>query len=248
MLVIYYRSNSELIATFIRLYRGPMACVLCIFYLTVNVHVWQNMGINHVLIFGGNLRKRVPATTFLQVASGLGFTCALSMIFFIHHNEFEVQEKLHFPLACLVVPLSLLLCPLPIFNSSGRLWLIRTTGHIFAAPFFKVNFPDFWIADQLTSMVLCIMDHYQLTCFYIAFYRANIKSFNFEPDYVILVIRILPPWFRLAQCLRRYHDTHFTSEGYLYNALKYGGSIVTVIFSFIVMQTNCESHSLYYSH
>lgn len=244
--MIYYRSNSELIAAFVRLYRGPTAFVLAAFYLTVNVHVWQNVGINHVLIFGGNLRKRVPATTFLQVASGLGFTCALSMILFIHHNEFEVQERFHFPLACLVLPLSLLLFPLPIFNASGRLSIIRSIGHILMAPFFKVNFPDFWIADQLTSMVLVTTDHYQLTRFYIDFYRYHTKSLNFEPDYVILVIRILTPWFRLAQCLRRYYDTDYTSNGYLFNALKYGSSIVTVLFSFVVMQTNCESHSLYY--
>lgn len=246
--MIYYRSDSELIATFVRLYRGPTAFVLFVFYLTVNVHVWLNVGINHVLIFGGNLRKRVPATTFLQVASGLGFTCALSMIFFLHHKEFEVQERFHFPLACLVVPLSLLLCPLPIFNASGRLSLIRTIGHIFAAPFFKVNFPDFWIADQLTSMVLCTTDHYQLALFYIYFYSHDTKSLDFEPDYVILVVRILAPWFRLAQCLRRYHDTDYTSRGYLWNALKYGSSIVTVIFSSIVMQTSRESHNLYYFH
>lgn len=244
LLVIYYSSDTDMILALIRLYRGPLACVLCCFYLTVNVYVWQNVGVNHVLIFGVDLRKNVPAATFLKVASGFGVICTLSMLLFIHHKEFEVQDRYHFPLMCLVLPLTLLIFPLPIFNLSTRLWILHTMGRILAAPFFKVNFADFWMADQLTSMVLCIMDYYQLTRFYINFYKHNIKSLNFEPDFVILAIRILAPWFRFAQCMRRYYDTNYTSSGYILNALKYSGSIVTVICSFIVMQTSRRCHSL----
>lgn len=36
-----------------------------------------------------------------------------------------------------------------------------------AAPFFHVGFADFWLADQLNSLVTALMDFQFLTCFYV---------------------------------------------------------------------------------
>lgn len=35
-----------------------------------------------------------------------------------------------------------------------------------AAPFFHVGFADFWLADQLNSLVVALLDFQYLTCFY----------------------------------------------------------------------------------
>lgn len=35
-----------------------------------------------------------------------------------------------------------------------------------AAPFFHVGFADFWLADQLNSLVVALMDFQFLGCFY----------------------------------------------------------------------------------
>lgn len=37
---------------------------------------------------------------------------------------------------------------------------------MFGAPFFHVNFADFWLADQLNSLVSALLDFQFLTCFY----------------------------------------------------------------------------------
>lgn len=39
---------------------------------------------------------------------------------------------------------------------------------MFSAPFFHVGFADFWLADQLNSLVTALMDLQYLICFYFA--------------------------------------------------------------------------------
>lgn len=36
-----------------------------------------------------------------------------------------------------------------------------------AAPFFQVGFADFWLADQLNSLVVALLDFQFLSCFYV---------------------------------------------------------------------------------
>lgn len=36
-----------------------------------------------------------------------------------------------------------------------------------AAPFFHVGFADFWLADQLNSLVTALLDFQFLACFYV---------------------------------------------------------------------------------
>lgn len=36
-----------------------------------------------------------------------------------------------------------------------------------AAPFFHVGFADFWLADQLNSLAIALLDFQYLICFYV---------------------------------------------------------------------------------
>lgn len=38
---------------------------------------------------------------------------------------------------------------------------------MFGAPFFHVGFADFWLADQLNSLVAALLDFHFLVCFYV---------------------------------------------------------------------------------
>lgn len=38
---------------------------------------------------------------------------------------------------------------------------------VFTAPFHRVEFADFWLADQLNSLVVVLMDLEYLICFYV---------------------------------------------------------------------------------
>jgi len=245
--VYFIRDNLDLIAIFARLYRGPVASGLTSFLFALNVYVWQIKGVNHVLIFNIDLRNHIQATSFLEVASTMSFISTMSMIFFIHHKEFEVNTPYYFPMMCLLLPLLLLINPIRIMNRPARIWILCTIGRILAAPFYGVIFPDFWMADQLTSLTLCIVDYYQIVRFYIRFFRDSENMLDFEPDFWITGIRCLPPWFRLAQCLRRYYDSNFKYRVHLLNIIKYGIGIIVIVFSTIVMETSRKYISLIFS-
>jgi len=231
-------NKPELISSFTQLFRGSFSLMVFGFLTAINVYVWQSVGINHVLIFELNPRNQIEPIKIIGFASLFGYGCTLSMLLFLHHNEFGVRDPLYFPLIGVILPLALLINPLPIMNHSARMWVLCICGRIIAAPFYPVNFVDFWLADQLNSLVLCLLDHYQLIRFYVRYYKNRNNSFDFEPDYAMSVIRCLPSWFRLAHCLKRIWDSDPKPVSYLVNAFTYVSTIITVIISTIQMETN----------
>lgn len=44
---------------------------------------------------------------------------------------------------------------------------LRLQFRVFTAPFHRVEFADFWLADQLNSLVVVLMDLEYLICFYV---------------------------------------------------------------------------------
>ncbi|EDV99410.1 GH13040 [Drosophila grimshawi] len=238
-------SNPELLSTFVRLYRASFSLMLYGFGIVINLHVWQTVGINHVLIFELNPRNPTVPVKLLSTASFYGYICTLSMLFFIHHDEFGVKDPLYFPLVGLLVPLALLINPIRILNYSARMWVLRSFGRILVAPFCYVSFADFFVADQMISLVQCIVDFYQLIRFYVRYQLNSVKTFDFEPDYVVYFLRCLPAWFRLAQCLKRYWDSKSKPTSYLVNAFAYGSTLIVVTFSTIQLETNANYENLF---
>lgn len=102
-----------------------------------------------------------------------------------------------------------------------------------SAPFFPVTFADFWLADQLNSLVTALMDFQFLTCFYFTnsndWVNSHGVSLCWEKDFVIRpLVNCLPAWFRFAQCLRRYRDSR-EAFPHLVNAGKYSTTFLAVI-------------------
>ncbi|XP_016119903.1 xenotropic and polytropic retrovirus receptor 1 homolog, partial [Sinocyclocheilus grahami] len=112
---------------------------------------------------------------------------------------------------------------------------------VVTAPFHRVGFADFWLADQLNSLVVVLMDLEYMICFYsmelnwsksegelwIKEGGGICHSYSYG---VRAVIQCLPAWFRFVQCLRRYRDTK-RAFPHLANAGKYSTTFFAVIFS-----------------
>jgi xenotropic and polytropic retrovirus receptor 1 len=102
-----------------------------------------------------------------------------------------------------------------------------------AAPFFFVQFADFWLADQLNSLVTALMDFEFLACFYITNGNdwSNVEGASSCDDFIIRpLVQCLPAWFRFAQCLRRYRDSR-EAFPHLVNAGKYSTTFIVVFFA-----------------
>ncbi|BFF93607.1 xenotropic and polytropic retrovirus receptor 1 homolog [Drosophila madeirensis] len=230
---------------FVSLLRGPLMLIAYGIYLALNVGIWQKVGINHVLIFEVEHRTHMGFLGALEIASFCGYLFTIVVLAYLYNDEFGIKEYYILPLIYMTVIAVLFLNPIRLLNYPFRIWLMKLFGRVMAAPFFYVGFADFWMGDQMTSMVQCFVDHYYLFRFYIRYYNKQQNSYGFEPDYGVALIRCLPAWFRLAQCLRRYRDSGSKSKQYLMNAVKYSLSILVVIFSTIQMETNCKYNYMF---
>lgn len=108
------------------------------------------------------------------------------------------------------------------------------------SPLRKVSFVDFWLGDQLMSFTTCLMDIKGVFCYYFKNTSLNTNySYKecFENDYFgNAIVSCLPPWFRLAQSLRRYRDSGDVHP-YLTNSLKYLTNFPVIIFKALMVST-----------
>ncbi|KAH8419932.1 hypothetical protein KR009_004085 [Drosophila setifemur] len=224
---------------FMALYRGPFTWVIFNFFMAANVAGWQRAGVNHILIFEIDPRSHLLPATFLEIACTFGILWAVSMLGFLYHDLFLVPDPFYFPLALILTMVGLLVVPVPIMNWPARWWTIRLVGRVMTAPLHYVGFADFWMGDQINSLVACIVDHYLIVRFYATGWMrcANVK-YCFEPDVMVPIVRCLPAWFRFAQCLRRFRDSGSKSVSYLINAGKYSTSFLVVIFATLRSQSD----------
>lgn len=213
------------------LYRGPLTWFIFNLYMAANVAGWQRAGVNHILIFEIDPRSHLEPARFLEIASVFGILWTLSMLGFLYHDALRLADPFVFPLALILTMTGLLVVPLPILNWPARWWTIKLLGRVISAPLHYVGFADFWMGDQLNSLVNCLVDHYYIVRFFaVCWLRPGPDSYCFAMDLMVPFVRCLPAWFRFAQCLRRFRDSGSKSVSYLINAGKYAMSFLVVLF------------------
>lgn len=169
----------------------------------------------------------------MELAAIFGVVWTVSMLSFLFSTSLSIPPYVN-PLSLAIIMIVFLVNPLKVFRHEARFWLLRTIGRMISAPFYPVQFADFWLADQLNSLVTALMDFQFLTCFYVTngdWLSAGDSRQCMEDDFIIRpIVNCLPAWFRFAQCLRRYHDSK-EAFPHLVNAGKYSTTFLVVIFA-----------------
>ncbi|XP_045462138.1 xenotropic and polytropic retrovirus receptor 1-like isoform X1 [Harmonia axyridis] len=219
-----------------RLYRGPLLFIEFLFLIGINIYGWRSSGVNHVLIFELDPRNHLSEQHLMELASILGVIWALSVLSFLFSASLSMPPFVN-PLALTLIMILFLINPFRVFRHEARFWLLRITGRVIGAPFFSVNFADFWLADQMNSFVNALLDLQFLTCFYYTngnwLEEAGVSDTSgcMEKNFFVRpIINCLPAWFRFAQCLRRYYDSK-EAFPHLVNAGKYATTFFVVLFS-----------------
>lgn len=239
-----YIENGELSFSWkiaIKLYRSPLLIIIHIFFIGLNSYGWSRSGVNHVLIFEIDPRNHLTYQQLLEVSSFFGTLWFLSVMSFVITSYFNLEYYI-FPLTLVTFLIVYFLNPLHKFQYSTRTWLMRILWVIFTAPFYKVAFADFWLADQLTSFTFLFPDIQFFTCWFtFSAEWAPLKSFvpgqpcipsnrrdlNNIYNVIGLIVAGLPAWFRFMQCLRRYKDSA-QAFPHLANAFKYATSFFDI--------------------
>uniref|UniRef100_A0A8C4T404 EXS domain-containing protein n=1 Tax=Erpetoichthys calabaricus TaxID=27687 RepID=A0A8C4T404_ERPCA len=226
----------------LRLYRGGFLLIEFIFLLGINIYGWKKAGVNHILIFELDPRDHLSYQHMFELAGVLGVSWCISLLACLHSTFLSIPLQLN-PLLFYGFALLLLLNPTRTCYYRSRLWLLRLLGRVLTAPFHKVGFADFWLADQLISLSPLLLDLWSLICFYAI--EVNWHSLINSAQSVTqqldcsgysrgmtCLIQCFPPWIRFAQCLRRYRDTGSVMP-HLFNAGKYSTVFIMVTFAAI---------------
>ncbi|XP_071444301.1 solute carrier family 53 member 1-like [Hetaerina americana] len=230
---IFHQGRDDWRVAF-RLYRGPLLLVEFLFLMGLNVYGWRSSGVNHVLIFELDPRNHLSEQHLMELAAIFGVIWTLSVLGFLYSSSLSIPPYAN-PLVLILIMLAFLFNPLRTFRHGARFWVLRVMGRVILAPFFYVGFADFWVADQLNSLVPVLLDFQYLVCFYVTdpgnlmeagdTSKCVAKSAAWRP-----FVACLPAWFRFAQCLRRYRDTK-EAFPHLLNAGKYSTTFFVVLFS-----------------
>ncbi|XP_039267129.2 xenotropic and polytropic retrovirus receptor 1 homolog [Styela clava] len=211
------------------LYRPGLVLFLFLFFIGINTWGWRSAGVNHVLIFEIDPRNHLSHYHLFELAALAGILWAISGIFLIFGNLEPLSD--HFPVylnpgLLYATYLIFLLNPLPILYHKARFWLLCRMWRLFACGFYHVEFADFWLADQLNSLVSLYIDFEFVVCFY--GFDGNIwdgwrgeKNLRTCASYsygLRAVLACYPAWIRFIQCLRRFYDSrkwfpHFVNAG-----------------------------------
>uniref|UniRef100_A0A5K4F2C7 Xenotropic and polytropic retrovirus receptor 1 n=1 Tax=Schistosoma mansoni TaxID=6183 RepID=A0A5K4F2C7_SCHMA len=251
----------------LRLFRGTFLLIFFLCLFGVNTYGWRSSGVNNVLIFELDPRTHLDHFQLLQISFFFAMIWGCALIYFLF-SEVLHSPGYASPLVLVSFMTLYLVNPFSFAHSKARRWLLRVLGRIIRAPFAKVSFADFWLADQLTSLSFIFPDIAYFICFYSSQIDwANGMSYKPQNSSVTLpslvtghnsqysnstrltipscashsneiianscqcegilfgldpILKVLPSWFRFAQCLRRYRDMDVKKANpHLLNAGKY---------------------------
>ncbi|KAJ9540763.1 hypothetical protein OSB04_027269 [Centaurea solstitialis] len=222
-----------------------------------NIYFWMRYRVNYAFIFGFKPSTELGYKEILLLSSGLS---VLTLAAVLSNLEMEMDERTRsfqaltelVPLALVIVVLLIMFCPFNIIYRTNRFFLIVCLWHCICAPLHKVNFPDFFLADQLTSQGPCYnemmtsISWFQVQLlrtleFYICYYgwgdfkkRENTCDRSDVYKTFSILIAVIPYWFRLLQCLRQLWERK--EYGPAWNGLKYLSTIVAVVTRTIYVQ------------
>ncbi|KAH0871157.1 hypothetical protein HID58_078179, partial [Brassica napus] len=219
--------------TMFPLYRFFGFVVLHVIMYAANIYFWKIYRVNYSFIFGFKQGTELGYRHVLLLSFGLG-TFSLCAALLNLDMEMDSQTKDYktfselIPLFLLALVIAITLCPFNILYRSSRFFFLTALFRCIAAPFYTVNLPDFFLADQLTSQVQALRS----LEFYICYYgfgdfrqrRRNTCRSNGVLTTFYFIVAVIPYWLRLLQCIRRIIEEKDRMHGY--NAIKYLLTIV----------------------
>lgn len=217
---------------FYRLFRGPAIIILFIYMISLNMVVWRINGIKYHKMFQFVPDSFPTARELADYAGNFAIAFTAFACAFMVCLGFDVAKLLDkiFPCVMWGLILAFFFNPLKMFYRRGRWGLMKSLFRIVTAPFHKVSFGDFWLADQLNSLVIVLLDVEYLICYCsVDWSRAPDSQSCGSLTYLYIrpFLSILPAWFRFMQCLRDFYDSRDIQH--VLNAIKYSTTFFVVI-------------------
>lgn len=230
----------------IPVYRVLFMPVLWLWFWSVCCYVWKRHAINYPFMLEMNPYTELGWDRVMRLAALLSLALLLDFAIFLGavktgYTPFGVEFRL-IPMGVLLFGLFSWIAPKGSFHYKSRRYFLRVVFRTLAAPWCSVRFMDNFIADVFTSLAVWLRDVNYAVQFYLSgAYRSQDVMNPLHASFWLSapIITALPFWFRLQQCLRRYHDTaygHPSRKFHLVNAVKYLGifssQVIAAVFNF----------------
>ena len=213
------------LGTYIAMWRLTGCCVLFAWAWLMNVVVYAKVRINYALIFEFDPRRTHGTENILE------YCCLFTCLWLCAFASWLLAIKGVFGFNLLdeylpVYPMFLFLfcvgtCIFLQIHSQG--WFLKVLWNIARAPFVPVRFKDFYMADQLTTVSIVLVDMHFTSCFVVRGLFTNDEVAHDDVcmdsnKYARPLVALVPSVWRFLQCLRRYRDSCPPSDGRTWSA------------------------------
>jgi len=192
--------------------------------ISFNVLFWTRFRINYPFIFEVDIRNATDVRKSPEISAFLFLT--LSGVFWLSLARVGIVAPTTWPLVWTVFAVAFMANPLPVYSRPARYWLLRKLGRLFLAGKGHVEFTDFWLGDQLCSLVFSMSSLVIVFCIW----KDDSGSGGCKSEFhwsIPFVLDGLPSLIRFIQCIRRHHDSG------LYIHLINGGKYLVTIFYYL---------------
>eukprot|EP01116_Phalansterium_solitarium_P024433 TRINITY_DN8958_c0_g1_i1.p1 TRINITY_DN8958_c0_g1~~TRINITY_DN8958_c0_g1_i1.p1 ORF type:complete len:766 (+),score=185.10 TRINITY_DN8958_c0_g1_i1:50-2299(+) len=213
-------------------YRMLGMTVLMLWAWGFDMMIWTRFRINYGFIFQFDRRRTVRYQQVLEGAALFSLLWFLSVFVYALSavRPWGFSWLANFPWEANTLFLVLMFVGvLFVYQFQSNWWLFNTLFSIVIAPFRSVQFRDFFMADQLLSILIVLLDIEYTICFFAYDVWTDSDACMAANPYARPIIVLLPNWWRFMQCFRRYRDGG--DKWQLWNAGKYSTSFFVAVFS-----------------
>lgn len=233
---MYIWDDTKRWVVYLRLVRGPLLVLLCIYLFGINMKTWALWKIDYVSIFEYHPKGTPTPRYVFKVACLFTVFFTALIVGLLVASAYTIAEPGR--IVSILMWLTLLVFlfnPVNVLLRRARFSFILVCIRIFIAPFHFVYFGDFFLADQLNSTVAIMLDIQYLICYSICHpwesVQVNQKICTSSGNGIRPIISCLPSLWRFLQCVRCYYDTRKVKH--LVNAVKYATTFPVVILATI---------------
>ncbi|WFC98037.1 Xenotropic and polytropic retrovirus receptor 1 [Malassezia yamatoensis] len=216
----------------LQVYSAELIPTLFALLFGLNLVGWQKVRINTVFIFEWDARNVLDPAQYFEIPSF--FLLLLSIFFWISFSEPQATtiRPDTWPLVWLVIVVLAFLNPFPVFYPSSRRWFLASMTRVFTGGvLYPVEFRDFFLGDELNSLMYTFGNLWYLGCEYDHHFRVPDQCPT-NGSWWFPVLAALPAFLRFLQCFRRYFDSRRLVRIHLVNAGKYASSVLNVFMYF----------------
>ena len=211
------------------------------------IHTLHVSRINWTFILELDATSHMKSTEVIHAAAIMTFLWLGALDLYLYctleraSGNFTSTRPVYFPFSLFFFSVILFFSPIHFAHFRTRAFVARSLWQVVTAPFSRVDFSDAFIGDQLCSLVNIFSDVFYSLCFFLSgdFVSSDATTCTSVTSYAVWVLAILPYYWRLQQCLRRYHDTG--NRRFMANALKYSLSILITLLSLTYKQVGSSA-------